>query len=382
MTNKIKILFLINDLGLGGVEKLTVNFANSMNRDEFDVSVATLFSRPTSFFSKKDFKEDVGLTIFSFKNFRDLPEWLKLYKFIRKNKFDVIFTQLFMADTIGRITAFFAGTPVIVTAIQNLIPDLQARFIITNKLLRHITDACISPTSAITEYAKNTIKFPAEKIIEIPTNAVDETRFIDLKIDKKTFKESLGVPANARMILTIGRLISQKGHSVLLDAAPKVLTGTENVYFLIVGDGRLEKELKEKAEKLGIADKIKFLGARRDTPELLAVSDIFVFPSIWEGQGLILFEAFFSKIPIVASNVGGIPDVVIDGKTGILTSPGDADDLANKLLIALENPEMSKKMANNAFEKYKNRTMANSAKKLEDLFIRLFKEKTKNKNAI
>ncbi|MEK7478862.1 MAG: glycosyltransferase [Patescibacteria group bacterium] len=381
MTNKIKILFLINDLGLGGVEKLTVNFANSMNRDEFDVSVATLFSRPTSFFGKKDFKGDVDLKIFSFKNFLDLPQWLELYKFIKKNKFGVVFTQLFMADTIGRITAFFAGTPVIVTAIQNLIPDLQARFIITNKLLRHITDACISPTSAITEYAKNTIKFPAEKIIEIPTNAVDETRFIDLKIDKKTFKESLGVPANAKMIITIGRLISQKGHTILLDAAPKVLAKEKNIYFLIVGDGRLEKELKEKTGKLGIADRVRFLGARKDTPELLAVSDIFVFPSIWEGQGLILFEAFFSKIPIVASNVGGIPDVVIDGKTGILTSPGDANDLANKLLIALENPEMSKKMANNAFEKYKNRTLANSAKKLEDLFIRLFKEKTKNKSA-
>ena len=377
MTNKIKILFLINDLGLGGVEKLTVNFANSMNRDEFDVSVATLFSRPTSFFSKKDFKEDVGLTIFSFKNLRDLQEWLKLYKFIRKNKFDVIFTQLFMADTIGRITAFFAGTPVIVTAIQNLIPDLQARFIITNKLLRHITDACISPTSAITEYAKNTIKFPAEKIIEIPTNAVDETRFIDLKIDKKTFKESLGVPANAKMIITIGRLISQKGHTILLDAAPKVLAKEKNIYFLIVGDGRLEKELKEKTGKLGIADRVRFLGARKDTPELLAVSDIFVFPSIWEGQGLILFEAFFSKIPIVASNVGGIPDVIIDGETGILTKPGDADDLANKLLMALESPEMSQKMANNAFKKYKDRTITNSTKKLENLFIRLFKLKTK-----
>lgn len=381
MDNKIKILFLINDLGLGGVEKLTVNFANSMDRSRFDVSVATLFSRPTSFFSKKDFKEDVDLKIFSFKNFLDLSQWLELYKFIRKNKFDIIFTQLFMADTIGRITAFFAGVPVIATAIQNLIPGLQAKFIITNKLLRYITDACISPTSAITEYAKNTIKFPAEKIIEIPTNAVDETRFINLKIDKKDFKEKLGVPENAKIILTIGRLISQKGHSVLLDAAPKIIAKEKDVYFLIAGDGRLEKELKEKAEKLGIANEVKFLGARKDTPELLAASDIFVFPSIWEGQGMILFEAFFSKIPIVASNVGGIPDVVIDGETGVLAKPSDADDLADKLLMALKDQEMSKKMANNAFEKYKDRTIINSTKKLENLFIRLFKEKAKDKSS-
>jgi len=372
---KIKVLFLINDLGLGGVERLTINFANSMNRDKFEIFVATLFTRPTSFFSKKDFREDVNLTKFSFKNFWDLPQWFELYRLIRKNKFDVVFTQLFMADTIGRITAFLAGVPVITTAIQNIIPNLQKKYIVVNKLLRYITNACICPTAAITEYAKKVIKFPVRKIVEIPTNCVDETRFINLKIDKNKFKEELGVLPEDRIVVTIGRLISQKGHRVLLDAAPKVLAKEKNVHFLIVGDGRLEQELKKRSEELGISNRVKFLGSRRDTPELLAISDIFVFPSIWEGQGMILFEAFFSRIPIVASNVGGIPDVVKNGETGILAEPGNADDLANKLILALQNPETGRKLALNAFEKYKDRTMANSAKKLGALFINLLKTK-------
>jgi glycosyltransferase involved in cell wall biosynthesis len=268
-----------------------------------------------------------------------------------------------MADTIGRIAAFFAGVPVIVTAIQNIIPNLQKRFIATNKLLQYITDVCISPTSAITEYAKNIIKFPAKKVIEIPTNSVDEKRFINLQMDRGKFKEELNIPKDAKIIITIGRLVTQKGHRVLLDAIPKILSKEKNVYFLIVGDGRLEQELKVRAQNLGISSNVGFLGTRKDTPELLAVSDIFVFPSVWEGQGMILFEAFFSKIPIIASNVGGIPDVVIDGKTGILTEPGSSKDLADKILIGLENPEMIKKLAANAFEKYKDRTILNSAKK-------------------
>jgi L-malate glycosyltransferase len=375
MIRKIKVLFLINDLGLGGVERLTINFANSMDRSKFEIYVATLFSRSNSFFSKKDFKEDVNLTTFSFKNFRDIGQWFKLYKFIRKNRFDVVFTQLFAADFMGRVTAYFAGVPVIATAIQNLIPNLETKFIVVDKLLRNITDACISPTLAIKEYARDVIKFPEEKIFDIPTNCVDETRFTNLKIDRGAFREKFSMPANARIIVTVGRLIDQKGHAVLLDAIPAVLAKEKNVYFVIVGDGPLEQKLKERADNLKITDNVRFTGARRDTPELLANSDIFVFPSIWEGQGMILFEAFFSKIPVVASNVGGIPDVVIDGETGTLAEPGSVDNLADKLIMALENPDMVGKLAAKAFERYKDRTMTNSARKLGEVFISLLKSK-------
>lgn len=375
MTKKIKVLFLINDLGLGGVEKLTINFANSMNREKFEVYVATLFSRPTSFFSKKDFKDDVVLTNFSFKSYRDLRHWFILYKFIKKNRFDVVFTQLFMADTIGRLTAFLARVPVIATAIQNIIPDLPKKFIITDQLLAHLTDVCIAPSPATIKYATEVIKFPLKKIVEVPTNCADPKRFEDLKIDKKNFKESLGVPAESRLIVTIGRLITQKGHSILLDAAPKVLAKSKDIYFLIVGDGHLEQQLKEKTKELGLSNNVKFLGSRKDTPELLAISDIFVFPSIWEGQGMILFEAFFSKIPVVASNVGGIPDVVKDQETGLLVEPGNAKDLADKLLQALENPEMCKKLAETAFDRNKDRTIENSVKKIESLFLNILSKK-------
>lgn len=147
----------------------------------------------------------------------------------------------------------------------------------------------------------------------------------------------------------------------------------ENIYFVIVGGGHLEQTLKEKAKKLELANRVIFLGPRGDTPELLAVSDIFAFPSIWEGQGLILFEAFFSKIPIVASDTGGIPDVVKDGETGTLVRPGSAEDLAEKLLSILENPEKGRLLADQAFLKYKDRTIANSTKKLEDLFLKLLR---------
>src|SRR3989344_1994577 len=118
----IKVLFLINDLGLGGVQRLVADFANGLNKGDFEVWVGTLWAKPESFFYKDKLNPEVNFRNFAFKRFFDLASWWRLYRFIRRNRFDIVFTQLFMADTVGRISAWWARTPVILTEIQNLIP--------------------------------------------------------------------------------------------------------------------------------------------------------------------------------------------------------------------------------------------------------------------
>ncbi|TSC96860.1 MAG: group 1 glycosyl transferase [Parcubacteria group bacterium Athens1014_26] len=372
--NKIKILFIVNDLGIGGVQRLVVDFANFLDREKFDVSVAILFSRLDSYFFRDQLKDDVKFTNFSFKNIYDTREFFELCRFIKKNKFDVVFTQLFVADTVGRLAAFFSHTPVIVTEIQNIITGLGKKFIYTDKLLKYITTACISTTNAVTEYATKVIKFPRRKIFEIPTNLVDKRKF-EKEIDKSVLKNELNISPDAKIVINIGRLVVQKGQKALLDAIPLILKEKLNTYFVIVGSGSQEEALKLQAKNLGVEDKVRFLGSRLDTPELLRSSDVFAFPSIWEGQGLILFEAFFSRIPIVASNTGGIPDVVKDNETGILVRPGDADDLAKNILRVLDDPDFGARLAQTAYEKYKDRNMANAIKKIENVFIKLIEDK-------
>ncbi|TSD03037.1 MAG: group 1 glycosyl transferase [Parcubacteria group bacterium Athens0714_26] len=372
--NKIKILFIVNDLGIGGVQRLVVDFANFLDREKFDVSVAILFSRLDSYFFRDQLKDDVKFTNFSFKNIYDTREFFELCRFIKKNKFDVVFTQLFVADTVGRLAAFFSHTPVIVTEIQNIITGLGKKFTYTDKLLKYITTACISTTNAVTEYATKVIKFPRRKIFEIPTNLVDKRKF-EKEIDKSVLKNELNISPDAKIVINIGRLVVQKGQKALLDAIPLILKEKLNTYFVIVGSGSQEEALKLQAKNLGVEDKVRFLGSRLDTPELLRSSDVFAFPSIWEGQGLILFEAFFSRIPIVASNTGGIPDVVKDNETGILVRPGDADDLAKNILRVLDDPDFGARLAQTAYEKYKDRNMANAIKKIENVFIKLIEDK-------
>src|SRR3989338_846566 len=366
--NTKKILFVVNDLGVGGVQRLVVDFANHLYKDTFDVTVGILLSRSKSYFYRDQLRPEVHFINFSFRGFLDFREWWKIFWFMKKQKFDIVFTQLIMSDFIGRITAFFAGVPVIITEIQNLIPDLPKKFIVADRILAYITDACISTTPAVTRYAIEKVKFPKEKVIEIPTNAVDASRFLT-RGDENKLRKDLDIPENAKIAINIGRLVEQKGQSVLLKAAQKVLKRNDNIYFLIVGSGALEDALKAEAVSLGITKNIRFLGSRKDTPELLMNSDVFAFPSLWEGQGLILFEAIFAHVPIVASRVGGIPDVIKHEITGLLSLPKDSGAIAENIIRIFENPELAKTLSATAFERYKDRTIENAARKLENLFV-------------
>lgn len=373
---RIKILFLTNDLGLGGVQRLVVEFANYFDKEKFEVVVGTLFAGKDAFFYKDRLSSEVRFENFGFKSYLDLFSWFRFYRFLKKEKFGIVFTQLFLADFVGRIAAWFAGVPVIVAEIQNIIPDLPKKYIFIDRILRRITDACISPTEAITKYAMEIVGFPREKIFEVPTNAVDEKRF-KIGVDRGKIKKSLGLPAASRIVINVGRLVEQKGQSVLIKAAKKILGKEPHAYFLIAGSGKLEKELQKEIDSLGIADHFKLLGDRKDIPELLMSSDVFAFPSIWEGQGLILFEAFFSKIPIVASDTGGIPDVIKNEETGLLVPPGNPDALADAILRVLSDKPLAEKMAKTAYERFQDRTMVNSVKKLQEVFQVLVDRKIK-----
>ena len=293
--------------------------------------------------------------------------WFCLYRFLRAERFDIVFTQLFFADTVGRVLAFLARVPVVVTEIQNIIPRLPRTHRFINRALVRITTACISTTPAVTRYAREVAGFPPEKIREIPTNAVDAKRFA-APVDREAVRRSWGIPAKAKIILNIGRFVEQKGQRILIEAAPIVCEAFPDAYFIIVGGGRLEERLQEQARSLGVSDRVKFLGERTDTPALLKSADLFVFPSLWEGQGLILFEAIFAGAPIVASRTGGIPEVVEDGVTGILVPPGDASALAQAILNAFSDSERTARLARSARERFKDRTIDQSARKLEDCF--------------
>jgi glycosyltransferase involved in cell wall biosynthesis len=174
----------------------------------------------------------------------------------------------------------------------------------------------------------------APKVRVIP-NGVDLARFTP-RPPSRSLGASLGIPPSAPLALSIGRLVAEKGHRHLLEAAAQVERTKPGVHWLLVGAGELEHTLRAQARRLGLEAQVHFAGWRDDIPDMLALCDIFVLPSESEGFGRVLVEAMAMAKVVVAATVGGVPEIVLDGETGILVpsaAPALLADAVRSLLV-------------------------------------------------
>ena len=179
--------------------------------------------------------------------------------------------------------------------------------------------------------------------ITVIFNSVDIRRY-HLNADKKNVREDLGIDQQATIISVVATFKVQKGHRFLIEAASSLVKRFPDLQILLIGDGELRNELENQTKDLGLVNHIQFLGTRHDIPKLLAASDMFVLPSLWEGLPMALVEAMASGLPIVATDVSGSKQAILPGKTGILVPPGNVEDLENAIIHLLKNPEIGKQM--------------------------------------
>jgi glycosyltransferase involved in cell wall biosynthesis len=213
-----------------------------------------------------------------------------------------------------------------------------------------------------------------ESIEVIPTG-IDLTPF-QLDGDPAKVRAELGLPPDAYVFGTVGRLERPKGHVYLLRAFEQVVKTNARARLVLVGDGSLAKPLQEEAARLGLAERVAFAGSRRDVPYLLRAMDVFVFPSLWEGQGLALVEAMASGLPVVASRVGGVSEVITDGTCGQLVPPGSPEALADAMLAVMASPARAREMG--AAGRARAEAVFGASrmiKRLEDLYLEVVAEK-------
>lgn len=181
-----------------------------------------------------------------------------------------------------------------------------------------------------------TMPLPAGKIVVI-NNGVDAGRYRPA-VDRAAVRRELGLVDGDRAIVVVATLKEQKGHRYLIEAASALADWFPTARFLFVGDGELRQDLTERIAARGLERRVRLLGTRQDVPELLAASDLFVLPSLWEGLSMALVEAMASGLPIVATEVSGTRQVLTHGETGLLVRPGDADALARAIAAMLADP--------------------------------------------
>jgi glycosyltransferase involved in cell wall biosynthesis len=170
----------------------------------------------------------------------------------------------------------------------------------------------------------------------------------DVVAARTAVRDELDLPAQARVVLTVGRLHEQKGHADILATLPSTLEDRADVFFVWVGDGELRPELEAEVRRRGLERHVHMLGRREDVETLLLGSDLFLLPSRFEGHPFALLEAMALGIPCVGSDAGGAPEIMRDRVDGLIHARGQADDLARQLVWALDHPGEMKAMAASA----------------------------------
>jgi glycosyltransferase involved in cell wall biosynthesis len=187
------------------------------------------------------------------------------------------------------------------------------------------------------------IAMTGDKLSVIP-NGVDVEHY-SRRLSPAAARAALGLPADAAHVLSVvGRLEEQKGHRYLLDAFAGVVRVVPNAHLALAGDGTLRHALAEQAKALGIDRRVHFLGHRQGVQTILDASDVFVLPSLWEAMPFALLEAMAAALPVVATAVAGVPELVVEGETGFLVAPADVLALERALVRTLQLPDSGREL--------------------------------------
>jgi glycosyltransferase involved in cell wall biosynthesis len=219
----------------------------------------------------------------------------------------------------------------------------------------------VGVTEDVSSYIRKQYKIPDSKLVTI-YNGIDINQFNQGSTIH--YREELGIDKNAFVIGTIGRLEPIKNQEALITSFSRIKKDVPNSILFIVGDGSMRNSLEKTAANLGLTSSIKFLGLRRDIPMLLKAMDVFVLSSYSEGLSLALLEAMASGIPVIASEVGGNPNIVTNGNTGILFDLNKPDELTNSLKQLSRDPSLRKSISANAL------ALVNSKYSLEKMIKR------------
>jgi glycosyltransferase involved in cell wall biosynthesis len=394
MQKKYKIIHLITRLDKGGSAENTLLTVLGIDKKKYEVVLA---KGPT--YESRMSKEEHASVIADLKeaqlkgvkivNIRfllrrinpvyDLLALFSLYTLLIKERPTIVHTHTSKAGLLGTLAAKMAGIPILIHTphghvLWDYFGPLKTKiFIFLERLTSKITGKIVALTNREKEdYLM--FRIAKEDRFVVIFSGVKLNKFKEsLFGEKQNFKKELGIPENSSIVGTVGRLVPVKGPESLIKAAKYIISKYPDTFFIFTGDGYLRQDLENKAFKMGIKENIIFLGWRDDAAKIMSAYDVFVLPSLNEGMGRVLVEAMALGKPIVASNIGGIPDLVTHGKNGFLVAPKNPEELAKYIQLLLEDKEKREKMGLAGKEMALNFSAENMVEKIEELYGELLK---------
>jgi L-malate glycosyltransferase len=351
--DRITLLQFVNNFAIGGTERHVVNLGNALDPSRFEQHFACL-KRWGEFLEEIEASRRplAEYRINCLYNHTALIQRVKFAQYLKRHHIHIVHTYGFYPNVFALPAARLAGVPVIVASIRDtgdLWTPMQQR---VQKFVCRLADRIVVNAEAIKQRLVAD-GYPRERVTVIP-NGIVLSRFAG-NGNSSRFRCELGLPPHAPLVAVLSRLNRMKGVEHFLEAATVVGRRFPDARFLIVGEGRTmvdgqvvdspyTKELERYAVRLGLGERAVFTGPRLDVPEILSGVAVSVLPSFSEGLSNTLLESMAAGVPVVATHVGGNPEVVEHGETGFLVPPRDPASLAHAICLLLDDRERARRL--------------------------------------
>lgn len=383
--DKIRILQVIGSSGIGGAEKVFYSLLKYLDKDKFEIYIAC----PANGLMFSDFRKYTKeIKAFNFKNwFFNLNTIFLLKAYMEQKRIDVVHTHLYSADFMGIIAATLARIPYKIVTIHGHNFSKTGQFDLRSlknffcsfvyRVIYIFSDVIITISQALKQdlIKRPGIK-PKEDKVKVIYDGIDleETSKYSQIVNRKI--ENIAVNNDCALVGIIANFDRVKGHRILLKAIPKIVKELENVKFLFAGEGEERNHSEQMAKKLNVEDNVIFMGICQNILGVVKLCDLIVLPSLTEGLSLAILEAMALAKPVVATSVGGIPEVVENGKTGLLVPSQNPKKLAEAILYLLKNKELALEMGRKGRMRVQEFfSLKNMVEETERVYLGLDKEK-------
>jgi len=343
--SRIKLLHVVGRFGVGGSERQQTELIKRLPAERYEQIIAGMQNH--GHFLEEIRERGVEVVNFPFNslyNRNALRQYRSLARLIKERGIQLIHCHDFYSNIFGAIAAKLARRKTLITSRRYMGLVFSPAQRLVQRLAYSFSAAIISNSEAVARLMVRKELVPRRKIHCI-YNGIDTDRFRPLPPSAQ-LAESLGLLNGAPVVGTVARLHPRKGQETLIRAAATIHGKHPDVRFLIVGDGPARNDLEGLAQELGVADVVVFAGERGNVPELLALMRISVLASLTESFPNAVLEAMACALPVVATNVGGVPELVTDGETGYLVPAENPDALADRIFKILDNPGLASGMGN------------------------------------
>lgn len=347
--DKLSILQIVRGLDIGndsgGAERFGVELSRALNRAGMDMRLCAFFRVGTETeIAWQEKLQSEGIETFFLVDYlgtNNLRQYLRglslLFKKLQGTRLDITHSH-FQLGSLTAVILKMMGKSRVALRTAHILREWDNSGVLLHVFIERVFPTFLNIEVGVSqEIVDHLATHPGSRNAKNPPMLIHNAVSIQNKPDPSEVVEKLKCSSDDLAVISVGRLTEQKGYEYLLRAVPAVIKEIPNARFYIIGDGDLGVQLNNLAIELGVDSVVRFMGIRSDVPNLLAQSDLFVLPSLWEGFPTVIMESMVCETAIIATDIPGTRELVVNGKNGWLVLPRDPESLAKAIVIALEN---------------------------------------------